>query len=300
MGKTLRSLRQDSYDSKSCAMRPDAILHSSAARTLRFCAPAVLVACALVPTTGLFFLLSLPDPLIAGAPFLVQMLLVSVPLLAFLLAALLWQARALISALERKTETATRNAELDGLSNLTNRPSFERIFTEAIAAAKPGVSIALIAIDIDTFKGINDKYGHLAGDRLIVGVADRLRQVSRGGDCVARVGGDEFSIMLVGIRNGGQCASIAHRVLEAMADPFDVGHQDVFVTLSIGISLYPQDGRTFVTLAQAADLALYRAKHEGRNRFAFFDKTMEQTLHLGLTIEDDLRKAIGAEELSIV
>ncbi len=280
-------------------MRLDAILHSSAARTPRFGAPVVLIACSLLPAAALFFLQSMPSALMAGVPMLVQLLLISIPLLAFLLAALLWQSRALISALERK-ETAARNVELDGLSNLTNRASLERTFTEAAAAAKPGAAIALIAIDIDTFKSVNDKYGHLAGDRLIVGVADRLRQVAREGDCLARVGGDEFSIMLVGIRNAGQCASVAHRIQESMLAPFDVGHLNVFATLSLGISLYPQDGRAYATLAQASDLALYRAKHEGRNRFAFFDKTMEQTLHLGLTIEDDLRKAIGADELTVV
>ena len=106
--------------------------------------------------------------------------------------------------------------------------------------------------------------------------------------------------MLLNVENAVQCAAMAHRIHDAMIAPFDLGSAQVFVTVSLGVALCPQDGSTAETLSQAADLALYRAKHEGRNRFAFFDKTMEQKLHLGMTIEDDLRKAIARNELTIL
>jgi diguanylate cyclase (GGDEF)-like protein len=158
----------------------------------------------------------------------------------------------------------------------------------------------LIAIDVDKFKSVNDTYGHQAGDRLIVGIAGRIKRIIREGDCLARVGGDEFILMLVGCGGVRECAAMAHRIHDAMIAPFDIARAHVVSTLSIGIALCPQDGDTHAALTQAADLALYRAKEEGRNRFAFFDKTMEQKLHLGMTIEANLRAAIRTNALSIL
>ena len=122
----------------------------------------------------------------------------------------------------------------------------------------------------------------------------------REGDCLARVGGDEFALILINIGSMAQCAAMAHRVHDALLAPFDVGRAQILATASLGIALCPQDGDTRATLTQAADLALYRAKNEGRNRFAFFDKTMENELNLVLTIEDDLRAAIKADQLTIL
>ena len=190
-------------------------------------------------------------------------------------------------------------AGVDPLSNLPNRLFFTQLLANAVTQSTHEAPVALIAIDIDNFKGVNDGHGHLAGDRLIVGIAQRLKRIIREGDCLARLGGDEFALMLINVDNAAQCAAMAHRVLDAMIAPFDLGPAQVFVTASLGVALAPQDGDSTETLAQAADLALYRAKHEGRNRFAFFDKAMEQKLHLGKTIEDDLRGAIRRDELTI-
>ena len=231
-----------------------------------------------------------------GAP-ITLFLLVVLPLACFLLAILLWQARSRIAAMER--EQAGAKAGFDPLTSLPDRLAFERELARAIERSDTAKPVALVAIDVDRFKNVNDTHGHQAGDRLLVGIVERIRRAVRDGDCLARLGGDEFALVLADAGDAADCAATAHRILGAMIAPFDLGSVHLYATLSLGIAMGPQDGASLATLSQAADLALYRAKHEGRNRFAFFDKTMEQKLHLGQTIEDDLRRAIGADELSI-
>ncbi|VVB47164.1 hypothetical protein RHCH11_RHCH11_02614 [Beijerinckiaceae bacterium RH CH11] len=266
-------------------------------RLARVAAPAALMVGALLPAASLVLFKLAPQGF-AGNP-ASAFLVVALPLSSFLLAVFLWRARFRIHHLEAKQAEAIQSAGLDPLSGLPNRLFFDKILKSAIAKATPDAPIALIAIDIDRFKSVNDSHGHLAGDRLIVGIAERIKRVIREGDCLARVGGDEFALLLSDVP-AAKCAATAHRLHDAMLAPFDLGRAQVNATLSVGVALCPQDGDSRATLTQAADLALYRAKHEGRNRFAFFDKTMEQKLHLGMTIEDDLRKAIANDELTIL
>ena len=260
-------------------------------------ASAALIGCALLPAVSLLYARFQLDGSATSA--VVQALFVVVPLSSFLLAVFLWKARSQISQLEAKQAEAAHQAAVDPLSTLPNRLLFDQLLGGAIAHCTHDAPVALISIDIDGFKSINDGHGHLAGDRLIVGIAQRLKRIVRDGDCLARVGGDEFALMVHPLDNAAQCAAMAHRILDAMIAPFDVGPAHVFVTASLGIALSPQDGDSLETLCQAADLALYRAKREGRNRFAFFDKAMEQKLQLGKIIEDDLRGAIMRDELTI-
>jgi diguanylate cyclase (GGDEF)-like protein len=263
-------------------------------------APALLFVGALFPALSLLSLRFAPlDPMAATHPFVV-VLTVVVPLSTFLLAICLWQARHRIMHLQIKEQEAIENAGLDPLSRLPNRLFFERLLESAIANASEDAPVALFAIDIDRFKSVNDTHGHQAGDRVIVAISKRIKRIIREGDCIARIGGDEFALMLVSVSNMAQCAAMAHRIHDAMLAPIDIGRAQVFVTLSLGIAVCPQDGDGRGTLSDAADLALYRAKAEGRNRFAFFDKTMEQKLHLGATIEDDLRRAISEDGLTIL
>ena len=263
-------------------------------------APLSLLVCALMPAVSLYLFklgpAAMPSLAHPAAPFL----LVAFPLSSFLLAIFLWQARFRIHHLERKQAEALQFAGVDPLCGLPNRPSFDAVLETALARATAEAPVALIALDIDRFKSVNDSHGHAAGDRLITGVVERIRRIIREGDCLARVGGDEFALLLTDVGSGAKCAAMAHRLHDAMIAPFDLGRAQVHATLSAGIALCPQDGDDRATLTQAADLALYRAKHEGRNRFAFFDKTMEQKLHLGMTIEDDLRKAIASDALTIL
>ncbi len=259
--------------------------------------PLALIACALLPALSLVYLRLEPSVSLNDSG--LRILLIVLPLSSFLLAVFLWKARFQISQLEAKQAEVLQKAGVDPLSNLPNRLFFHQLLENAVSRSTQDASIALIAIDIDHFKNINDSHGHQAGDRLIIGIAQRMRRILREGDCLARLGGDEFALMLIDVENGAQCAAMAHRIHDAMIAPFDLGYAQVFVTVSLGIAICPQDGDSLETLSQAADLALYRAKHEGRNRFAFFDKAMEQKLHLGKTIEDDLRAAIRNDELTI-
>ena len=266
----------------------------------RLIAPALLFVGALFPALSLLSLrFASLDPVTANHPFVI-VLTVVVPLSTFLLAICLWQARHRIMHLQIKEKEAIENAGLDPLSRLPNRLFFERLLESAIAKASEDAPVALFAIDIDRFKSVNDTHGHQAGDRVIVAISERIKRIIREGDCIARIGGDEFALMLVSVSSMSQCAAMAHRIHDAMLAPIDIGRAQVFVTLSLGIAVCPQDGDSRATLSDAADLALYRAKAEGRNRFAFFDKTMEQKLHLGATIEDDLRHAISNDGLTIL
>ena len=265
-------------------------------QTMRSAVPAsLLLLCATVPALSLSMLHRLPTKLAVPS---VVFLLVSLPLACFLLAVLLWQAHRRISALEND-HAANGASGIDPLTTLPDRLRFDHVLETAIARSEADAPVALVAIDIDHFKRVNDTYGHQAGDRLLVGIVERIRRVVRDGDCLARLGGDEFALILPQIDGAGRCAATMHRILDAMIAPFDLGSAQIYATLSLGIAMGPRDGESAATLCQAADLALYRAKHEGRNRFAFFDKTMEQKLHLGRTIEDDLRRAISADELTI-
>lgn len=260
--------------------------------------PVLLLLAAMLPTVALFYLDMLPAAFDLGNV-LTALSLVAMALSAVLVAVHLLRTRFRMRDLEIRSAQAIETAGLDPLSGLPNRLFFDRLLDGTIAEGKRSTPLALVSIDIDKFKSVNDAYGHQAGDRLIVGVAERIGRIVRDCDCLARVGGDELALKLVNVGDVTQCAAMAHRILDAMRTPFDIGSATVFVTLSLGIAFFPQDGTTREQLGQAADLALYRAKREGRNRFAFYDKTMEQKLRLGMTIEDDLRHAISADQLRL-
>jgi diguanylate cyclase (GGDEF)-like protein len=265
-----------------------------------FIVPGLLLVAALGPATSLYMLHLDAEATYLPKDPIFRALLTVFPLSTFLLAIFLAQARYRIRLLRAKEAQAVQSAGIDPLSKLPNRLFFDTLLETAMARSTPDTPIALIALDIDHFKTINDTYGHQAGDQLIVGIAERIRRVIRDRDCLARVGGDEFSLILAEVSSGGQCAAMLHRIHDAMLAPFSIGDMQVYVTLSVGVALSPQDGESRSVLMAAADLALYRAKHEGRNRFAFFDKTMEQKLRLGMTIEDDLREAIRSNDLTIL
>lgn len=263
---------------------------------MRLAAPGgLLLVGATVPAFSLSILHQLPAAIAIPT---VVLLLVSLPLACFLLAVLLWRAHRRIMVLERD-HAVVGTSGIDPLTTLPDRLRFEQVLETAVAGSGADAPVALIAIDIDRFKSVNDTHGHQAGDRLLVGIVERVRRVVRDGDCLARLGGDEFALILPKVDSAAKCAATAHRILDAMIAPFDLGPAQIYATLSLGIAMGPRDGESAATLCQAADLALYRAKHEGRNRFAFFDKTMEQKLHLGQTIEDDLRRAIAEGELTL-
>lgn len=261
-------------------------------------APVVLITCALLPAASLFALRFVPARLPVDHSSL-RLLLLICPLSTFLLAFFLWRARSQIQQLQAEQAEVVQRAGLDPLCNLPNRLTFDQHLSEAVARAGHSRPIALIAIDVDGFKQVNDGHGHRAGDRLLVGVAERLKRLVGDEDCLARLEGDEFALFLRLDRPNG-CAVTVHRILDAMIAPFELGATQVTATLSLGIAIFPQDAGTPEGLKEAADLALRRAQQEGRNRFAFFDKSMEGKLHLGRTIETELLGAIEQEHLVVV
>jgi diguanylate cyclase (GGDEF)-like protein len=191
-----------------------------------------------------------------------------------------------------------RLAAHDELSLLPNRRTFDlRLDQELAQLGRTGNGLAVLLLDLDRFKAVNDTYGHTAGDELIRQVAERLSGMMRIGDTVARLGGDEFGIIQTNIHDAGGCAALGERILESLTRPFSVMGIDTIIGCSIGIALAPQDGSDRETLLKLADTALYQSKNEGRNRYSFFEARMNRSLQLKRMVEEDLRNAIAKDEL---
>ncbi len=196
---------------------------------------------------------------------------------------------------------ANHLAHHDPLSGLPNRVHFtKRLDSELSRIRDSGESVAVLFLDLDRFKEVNDTLGHEAGDELIRQVARRLGDALRGADMLSRFGGDEFAIIQTRVKGPGDSAALAQRVLEAVQSPFQLSGGQVSVGVSIGIAIAPSDSRERERIMKLADLALYRAKNEGRNRFCFFELGMDDALRLRKAVEDDLRDAITRDELGIV
>jgi len=191
-------------------------------------------------------------------------------------------------------------AEHDQLTGLPNRFVLrDRFEQERRHADRNARKLALLFLDLDRFKEINDTFGHAAGDRMIIGLAQRVSKVLRQSDRMSRLSGDEFAILQTDVHGPRDCELLASRILKAMSEPFDLGDGEVIAGVSIGIALAPQNSRDGYELMHLADLALYRAKNEGRNRFCFFQTRMGQELRLRRSIEDDLRAAIASDALTL-
>ncbi len=188
----------------------------------------------------------------------------------------------------------------DHLSGLANRLLFsEKLDAELDAMASAGSGLAVLFLDLDRFKDVNDTYGHQAGDELIRAVARRIAGLLGSGDVLARFGGDEFAIIQVRCREVQQAEGIARCILDALADPFEIAHTQVTIGASIGIALAPENGSDRETLMRLADTALYQAKSEGRNRYSFFQQQMDETIRMRKVVEDDLRTAIQGNALAL-
>ncbi|MDB5593971.1 MAG: diguanylate cyclase [Hyphomicrobiales bacterium] len=192
--------------------------------------------------------------------------------------------------------SAQREAKEDSLTKLPNRAALRVVIDEASARLdRFGDPFAVFYLDLDKFKSVNDDFGHFAGDQLLVQVAERLSACVRDVDSVARIGGDEFAIVCVGVCSPKAAMVLAERILKAFAVPFIVeGTRRVNAT-SIGIALAPSDGRSAETLLRKADAALYRAKREGRGTFCFFEEADDTLVSNRRAIERDLRNAIGTD-----
>ena len=199
-----------------------------------------------------------------------------------------------------RTEQRIRHlAYNDPLTDLPNRALFFRQLERCIEQARQsGEVIAVLFLDLDRFKNVNDSFGHEVGDRLLVAVAQRIRRSVRSVDCIARLGGDEFSVVLAEMTSPNAAATAAQNISRALSTPFRIDGHDIFVSTSIGISLYPHDGIDAGALLKHADTAMYRAK-KGHYGFKFFEASMEFAVSEQMRLESDLREALSRQELEV-
>ena len=187
----------------------------------------------------------------------------------------------------------------DALTGLPNRVQLSEQMEQELKRTSRGGSLALFCLDLDGFKSINDTLGHLAGDKVLKIVSKRLRSCVREIDTVARLGGDEFAIIQTSTQQPLSADELAMRICEAISAPIMLGQNEVFVEVSIGIAIAPNDGNSYEQLLQNADLALYQTKQEGRGSFCFFKPTMQDSIKARHLLALDLRKALGADQFEL-
>lgn len=205
-----------------------------------------------------------------------------------------------------------RLAYYDGLTNLANRESFtECLVREVVRAKRHEWRLGVLFLDVDNFKRINDTLGHTVGDMLLKGIAERLCECVRLTDIVtnvdypqgfhqvARLGGDEFTILLTDLRHGEDVARVAARIQERLSIPFTLSGNETYITPSIGIAVYPEDGEDAEALVKNADTAMYFAKRAGKNRYQFYDESMNAVALRRLTMDSLLRRAMERGELAL-
>lgn len=199
-----------------------------------------------------------------------------------------------LKATEKKLESL---AYYDPLTRLPNRVLFQILLRKQIeAAARSGSLFAVMYLDLDRFKYVNDTYGHSMGDLLLKQVAQRLSDCVRKADTVARLGGDEFVVLLRDIDKPESAAGIAGKIIDDVTRPIRIRDKEVVVGASIGISLYPSDGSDMESLMKNADMAMYQVKESGRNHYQFFEKKMNQKFTQRVSLEKALRNALEKEE----
>jgi len=205
-----------------------------------------------------------------------------------------------ISARKQAEATVTFQAYHDLLTGLPNRALFNDRLGQAIAQARRhGQALAVMFLDMDRFKVVNDTHGHLVGDGLLQGIAQRLRDSLREGDTLARIGGDEFMLLLPHVRSRDNASFIAEKIIASLKHPFHVDGHEIYSGMSIGIAIYPDDGDNQETLVKHADLAMYHAKDNGRNDFRFFTHDLQHSLTGRLAVENDMRHALARGEFEM-
>jgi diguanylate cyclase (GGDEF)-like protein len=210
-------------------------------------------------------------------------------------------ANAMLNQLDQAQVSLQQAAHYDGLTNLVNRRGFDQLFADKLQERQAtGGMLAVMFLDIDHFKRINDSLGHDAGDELLKAIANLLRNATRGqDDVVARFGGDEFCVLL-SLRTRDDAQMMAQRIMTAMKNPIELAGRRMVMTTSIGISLFPEDGNSTEALLKNADLALYQSKGKGRNSAHFFSEDLRSKASLALHLEAELREALrGRQELEL-
>jgi diguanylate cyclase (GGDEF)-like protein len=189
----------------------------------------------------------------------------------------------------------------DDVTGLVSRAGFNEVLAGAIESARHrGESLAVLLLDLDGFKAVNDTLGHEQGDHLLRAVAHRLRSLCRGTDVVARLGGDEFGILLRKLGDPHRTAEVAERCLSGLLAPVELRSRSVTPRASIGIAIYPDDAHDAIDLLRAADTAMYAAKHAGKHRYQFYDRRMTHDVEEQMTLEAELRAAIEGGEFKLL
>ncbi len=205
-----------------------------------------------------------------------------------------------ISTLKQSQQQLDYLAHHDPLTHLPNRLLLNDRLDHALHRAhRDGHQVAVLFLDLDRFKNVNDSLGHPVGDELLQAAAKRIQQAIREDDTVARLGGDEFIIVMEDIHEVQHVAVLAQKLMDAFAAPFPVQGHELHLTLSMGVSLYPRDGQDSATLIRNADAAMYRAKEEGRNDYQFYTEALTTAVFARLTLEAALRQALDGDQLVV-
>ena len=203
-------------------------------------------------------------------------------------------------ATARRDEELYHRANYDSLTGLPNRLLGTDALSRAVAAAQRNHALlAVLFVDLDGFAAVNDSAGHAAGDRLLVETAGRLRACVRHADVVARLGGDEFALVLTEVQKPGDAALVARNTIDKLSEPYLLPDGPVFVSASIGIAVYPNDGTSAEELLQHADLAMYKAKQGGRRQFAFFKASMNEEVRRRAELASELRAALEGGQFEL-
>ncbi|NEX60652.1 putative bifunctional diguanylate cyclase/phosphodiesterase [Noviherbaspirillum galbum] len=208
-----------------------------------------------------------------------------------------------VSRMRRVVKTAEAHldylAHIDPVTGLPNRHAFNgRLETALRSIDLNGGSVGLLLLDLDNFKIVNDTLGHQTGDDLLKAAARRLMEILRSGDVICRIGGDEFAI-IIDAMHAAHGDAVAEKLLNALATPFEIDGHEIYVSGSIGISTYPEDGADMAALTRNADTAMYQAKGKGKNTFERFHPDLNQRAQKRMTLETNLRKALDRGELTL-
>lgn len=202
-----------------------------------------------------------------------------------------------ISTAKESQEMLEHLAQYDQLTNIPNRRLlYDRLRHALSIAGRRELSLGLLLLDLDGFKTVNDTLGHKSGDLLLIQVAKRLLQCVRESDTVARLGGDEFVVLLPDCKTAENVTNVTRKILEELASPFDIEGNDIFVSASIGVTMYPDDGNKAEILLKNADTAMYHIKDTGKNNFQFFTASMQEHIVKRLQLTSQLRYAMEREE----
>jgi diguanylate cyclase (GGDEF)-like protein len=210
----------------------------------------------------------------------------------------------LVSSMRRAVRSAEAHlhflAHVDPVTNLPNRHEFnERLGFALAKAVRYETAVGLLLLDLDNFKVVNDTLGHESGDLLLKLVADRLVTTLRSTDVICRIGGDEFVVIVEPSDDSSEVSSVASKILGALAAPFEVKGHHLYVTASIGVSLYPRDAKDAQTLTRSADTAMYHAKNKGKNAYEVFQNDMEKRVQKRMKLEANLRRALSKGQLQL-